>query len=855
MRSRLLVVLSFCLVALSTLAQAAADHRVTWSGPDGQIVEGRRCGVDDLTQEQFLRIEDEIQGWLGRNGATAPRRTTVTIPVAFHIVRGDDGEWDVSDTQIQQQLDVLNEGFASTNFRFETALINRVNNTRWSTGAASSSIEAEMKNALAVDPATTLNFYTANLGGGLLGYATFPFSYPEDSPMHGVVCLYSSLPGGSAFPYDEGDTGTHEVGHFVGLYHTFQGGCGGSGDGVADTPAEQSPASGCPVGRDTCPSPGLDPIENFMDYSVDSCMIEFTPGQSARADQLMALYRPTMVAAGSIAPAQADVTAPDFTLYFEENELGTYDISIGNLAADGAENLDWSISTRDPSRAPCDFLQVDPASGSLTPGSFATVSVTVDATGLATGTYACDIVLETSDANLPLQVFPVELNVGIQRRVDAVATWDADGTVSLFSAPDGSGGVLREADSWSGTPGNTPRVVNARIEVTLTNEKGEPIANYPAEKIRVRAANGSWTECAEERLVAASDTDGAGRTAITGALFASGTATAGDLLRISIDDPDVGIVTYIAAGSGFDVRVRSADFGDDGAVDVQDLGNFAGDLSAGYAERSDFLWDGQLNLNDVARFASVYGAECTAPVLTRSGAAGELDLVVDRVDGDVLHARLVLRGAAAREGVLAFDASLEASDNLRVESVQLQEGALSIGEGTDFAVGTGRVLRSERGELTLATLRLRTLDDAPATVHVRPSGRHGGHLVAATEDGTVALRPASGDVERPVLALGDVADDAAPSVAPIALSAQPNPFNPRTTIRYALQQSGPVQLRIFDVAGRLVRDVRPGVLNAGPQSFVWNGTDDAGRTVSSGVYVVRMVAGTQAESVRVVLLK
>src|SRR5439155_7529998 len=146
--------------------------------------------------------------------------------------------------------------------------------------------EKQMKQALAIDPAHHLNVYTASLTKGLLGWAYFPFSAPEDSYIHGVVIHYGSLPGGYLAPYDLGGTLIHESGHYMGLFHTFQGGCVEPGDEVEDTPFEASPAFGCPVGRNTCPQPGDDPIHNFMDYSDDPCLTEFTPGQVARMDAI-----------------------------------------------------------------------------------------------------------------------------------------------------------------------------------------------------------------------------------------------------------------------------------------------------------------------------------------------------------------------------------------------------------------------------------------------------------------------------------------------------------------------------------------------------------------------------------------
>ncbi|KAF9496076.1 metalloprotease [Pleurotus eryngii] len=255
----------------------------------------RACGTF-ISPENLIAAEADFQAKKVAPGEIG--LFAATIPIYFHVISSGSAvsQGNIPDSQIQSQVTVMNRAFASAGITWSLAGIDRTVNTNWfNTAGPGNSAQNSMKSSLRRGGANALNVYTVGFnsgaGAGLLGYATFPSSYSSSPTDDGVVMLFSSVPGGTTTDYNLGQTLTHEAGHWVGLYHTFQGGCGSPGDSVSDTPPEASPASGCPIGRDTCPGGGVDPIHNFMDYSYDSCMTEFTPGQVTRMRQQLSTYR------------------------------------------------------------------------------------------------------------------------------------------------------------------------------------------------------------------------------------------------------------------------------------------------------------------------------------------------------------------------------------------------------------------------------------------------------------------------------------------------------------------------------------------------------------------------------------
>lgn len=290
MNRREFLLSSACACLTTATAKAGAVF-----AQDNAPIPARRCGTPLPSPAEKIQARRVVSA-LRANRVNFRGKTV--IPVRFHIIHEGRRGY-LPDRQIKAQTALLNSAYAPASLEFKVADVNLHENSAWFRHQPGTDEEIEMKTELGKDTAKSLNIYTAEPAGGLLGYATFPWWYRETPQLDGVVLHHASLPK-AAHPWDQqpwpfnlGMTAVHEVGHWTGLYHTFQGGCDAPGDDIEDTVYEADAASGCPLNqRSSCPGETrFNPVENYMDYSDDACMKHFTPMQYQRIKDMVGYYR------------------------------------------------------------------------------------------------------------------------------------------------------------------------------------------------------------------------------------------------------------------------------------------------------------------------------------------------------------------------------------------------------------------------------------------------------------------------------------------------------------------------------------------------------------------------------------
>lgn len=271
--------------------------------PDGDASLLKPCGTPSPTAEELAANEAVVEQFRAEVKARkaekqgSPSSFVVdsgTIIVFVHVINKGPtvAEGNITDSKVYKQVAALTQAYYyATGWQFYGYETDRTTNAAWYTAWQGSAEEVAMKNALRKGGETALNLYITQPSSGFVGWSTRPEQYYYNPMMDGVVINNQTLPSNSSTAYNQGKVAVHEVGHWLGLYHTFENGCGNTGDKVSDTPASKSPTYGCPASRDSCSSSGTDPFHNYMDYTDDACMWEFTVGQDERIDEQWTIFR------------------------------------------------------------------------------------------------------------------------------------------------------------------------------------------------------------------------------------------------------------------------------------------------------------------------------------------------------------------------------------------------------------------------------------------------------------------------------------------------------------------------------------------------------------------------------------
>ncbi len=383
--------------------------------------EQTRCGIEAMYVKKITEnpaIAEQREAYRQQRAHTDAnpiqnRSATRIIPVVFHVIH-QNGSENISKEQIQSAITQLNQDFSGTNsdagnlrsiftsvqtnpeIEFRLANIDPNGNCTEGIVRVYSSLTVD-----ADDDVKTLSRWPNNkyfniwtvesIGGSEPGFITLGYAYLPDvvnwGPEIDGIVVRADRVGTTGISNGTGRTLTHEIGHYLGLDHTFEGGCQGSGDGVSDTPKAADANFGCDYSINSCTNESPDKpdmIENYMDYSNDNCQITFTNGQKNIFNSTFSNYRSTLVSGSNLIATGTndlilDICAPtaDFASNVQQIcEGGTITYNDNSWGGD-ATSWDWTF----PGGTPSTSTEQNPTITYNTAGTYSATLTTSNSTG------------------------------------------------------------------------------------------------------------------------------------------------------------------------------------------------------------------------------------------------------------------------------------------------------------------------------------------------------------------------------------------------------------------------------------------------------------------------------------------
>ena len=799
----------------------------------------------------------------------------------------------VSTEDIEAQTAVLNSVYNEFGYSFYINSIDSAVNAGWYYATDSHKYETDpwdnddqflaMTQAMTVDVLNSINYFWtgASMTAGL---GVYPWSFSEEDSRHGIYCANYTLPGGS-YPYTEGYTGVHEVGHYFGLYHTFENGCSNPGDSVDDTPYQSDANTGCPSAPYSCGS--NDNVGNYMDYMDDVCMTHFTTGQQDRIQWALGTYRPTMYSnfvytgpvwhvdtTGSDSTGDGSTTNPFATI-----QKGIDSSSDGDtvLVAAGTyvENINYNgknimvgslyLTTQDTSYISSTIIGGDSS------GSIVLFESFEDSTAVLNGFTFQNIIFNSGDE---LQTI-ININESspkiINNRFDNFYLFQGGESAVIYC--ENSNSLIMNNVFTNGSLGNGyvlgGFILSKNSNVTIRNNRiengyvgfAEPSGfivsvnseNIIESNIIINPSMGYCMICAAISIL-----DGSNCIIRNNFIFQAygdgyGAVVASQSQYVSHNNTFVSNSRGYANLSSDGIVSNDIIYGSSNAVYIDTNSN----IQVSYSD-IEGGWEGEGNIDADPLFCNQDGGDYTLAENSPCIGTGE--------DGANMGAFGI--GCGSYNFYPTEFSLSEPSNNaaITVDESNMNTGYITFSwQASSDANGDSlyylmRATSAEIGDLGLDT-NATSIEVSYMDIIEDMSENN---VTAAALEWTVHVTDGIDTVEA----------DNAPFTLQVdgsnALSAYlegllpdefalqqnyPNPFNPVTTLRYDLPENGLVTIIIYDMLGREVKTLINQSQNAGYRTVIWNATNDYGKPVSAGTYLYQIQAGEYISTKKMVLLK